>query len=240
MLIVCKTCASSYHIPPEILGESGCQLRCVGCGDEWTVTAEAIANGAAPAVEADHPGPAARPDGRRGSGRLAPNPAGGRRRRTRAPRRHLARRTAAALAAVAVAGTAMWALAARAEIVRAVPVSARLFAAVGLPVNLRGLALDNVRTNTFDLGEGKVLVVEGVVVNLRNSAVVAPDIRIALRGADKRELYVWTSPAPKDRLAANEQVSFRTRLAAPPEGVRDVLVRFAPGAGKVAPTKEGS
>jgi len=58
-----------------------------------------------------------------------------------------------------------------------------------------------------------------------------------LRGADKRELYVWTSPAPKDRLAANEQVSFRTRLAAPPEGVRDVLVRFAPGGGSM---KEGS
>ena len=33
MLIVCKTCASSYHIPREILGETGCQLRCVGCGD---------------------------------------------------------------------------------------------------------------------------------------------------------------------------------------------------------------
>jgi hypothetical protein len=106
-------------------------------------------------------------------------------------------------------------------------------------VNLRGLALDNVRTNTFDLPEGKVLVVEGVVVNLRDSAIAAPDIRIALRGADKRELYVWTSPAPKDRLAANEEVSFRTRLAAPPEGVRDVLVRFASSTGKVTPTKEG-
>ena len=33
MLIVCKTCASSYHIPREILGENGCQLRCVGCGE---------------------------------------------------------------------------------------------------------------------------------------------------------------------------------------------------------------
>src|SRR5438132_8767547 len=48
MLIVCKTCSSSYHIPREIFGDSGCQLRCVGCGETWSVTPEELAIDSAP------------------------------------------------------------------------------------------------------------------------------------------------------------------------------------------------
>ena len=145
----------------------------------------------------------------------------------------------AAIAAMAILGVAMSALASRVAIVRAAPESARIFAALGPPVNLRGLALDNVRTSLFDLGDKKMLVVEGSIVNLRDRPTEAPDMRIALRGADKRELYVWTAPAPKALLAPNEQVAFRTRLAAPPDGVGDVLVRFGAGAREAAPMREG-
>ncbi|MGA2792017.1 MAG: hypothetical protein ABSE69_00570, partial [Roseiarcus sp.] len=145
----------------------------------------------------------------------------------------------AALAAIAIIAGAMAVAAERAAIVKAVPNTARLFAAVGLPVNLRGLALDNVRTNIFDLGDRRVLVIEGAIVNLRDLATEAPNIRIALRGADKRELYVWTAPAPKSRLGPDEQVAFRTRLAAPPDGVSDVLVKFASVGDKLSPMKDG-
>ena len=144
-----------------------------------------------------------------------------------------------ALAALAIIIAAMAGAAWRAPIVRAAPNTARLFAAVGLPVNLRGLALDNVHTNIFDLGDRRVLVVEGAIVNLRDSATLSPNIRIALRGADKRELYVWTAPAPKSRLAPDEQVAFRTRLAAPPDGVSDVMVRFASAGDRLSPMKDG-
>ena len=138
-----------------------------------------------------------------------------------------------------ILGCVMGALAWRAAIVRAAPNTARIFAAVGLPVNLRGLALDNVRTNIFDSADRKVLIIEGAVVNLRDSSMETPNMRIALRGQDKRELYVWTALAPKARLGPNEQVAFRTRLAAPPEGVSDVLVRFAAAGDKLSPMKEG-
>src|ERR1700753_2812727 len=53
MLIVCKTCASSYHIPREILGENGCRLRCVGCGEAWTVAPETMAANSAPIGEGE-------------------------------------------------------------------------------------------------------------------------------------------------------------------------------------------
>jgi hypothetical protein len=82
-------------------------------------------------------------------------------------------------------------------------------------------------------------VVEGAIVNLRDSATASPNIRIALRGADKRELYVWTAPAPKSRLGPDEQVAFRTRLAAPPDGVSDVMVKFASVGDRLPPMKDG-
>ncbi len=43
----------------------------------------------------------------------------------------------------------------------------------------------------------EVLIVEGAIANLRDRANETPNMRIALRGQDKRELYVWTAPAPK-------------------------------------------
>lgn len=251
MLIVCKTCASSYHIPREILGETGCQLRCVGCGEAWTVGPEPLAAGDAPVVEGQRvriePPPAARnSSGRRLAvfSRKTKSDSYGLNVPPKAvqapfPRARNVKKALLAFAAVVAVSSAMGALAGRTAIVKAAPATARIFAAVGLPVNLRGLALDNVRTNIFDLGDRKMLVVEGAVVNLRDAAVEAPNMRIALRGADKRELYVWTAPAPKARLGPNEQVAFRTRLAAPPDGVSDVMVRFASGADRLSPMNEG-
>jgi predicted Zn finger-like uncharacterized protein len=225
MLIVCKTCASSYHIPSEILGENGCRLRCVGCGDDWAVTPGPAGLADAPIVEGV----------RTGVGDKAKKAPGARFRLF--PR---ARQARAALAGAVIMGCAMAAIGERAIVVAALPPTARLFAAIGLPVNLRGLALDNVRTNIFDLGDKKMLIIEGSVENLRSSPVEAPNMRIALRGADKRELYVWTAPAPKARLEANEKVAFRTRLAAPPEGIGDVLVKFAAAGAKISPAGNGS
>jgi predicted Zn finger-like uncharacterized protein len=241
MLIVCKTCSSSYHIPREILGENGCALRCAGCGDMWAVSPEAGAADDAPIVE----GQRLRLDAPRssigGSGDERRNDNASKSGFRAAFRRKAAgsaglRRT---LAAIAIIGCAMAIVAARTPVVKAVPGTARIFAAIGLPVNLRGLTLDNVHTNIFDLGDRKMLVVEGAVVNLRDSPTEAPNMRIALRGVDKRELYVWTAPAPKTKLGPNERAAFRTRLAAPPDGVNDVLVKFASVGDKLSPMKDG-
>jgi predicted Zn finger-like uncharacterized protein len=249
MLIVCKTCASSYHIPREILGENGCRLRCASCGDLWAVSPAAILMGDAPIVEGERLPPEALYGPRQTlHPRLAsllnqPNgpPLG----KEAWPQRFafgIRRRGAGArlaLAILLILGCAMAGVATRGSIVKAAPNTARIFAMIGLPVNLRGLALDNVRTNSFDLGDRRVLVVEGAIVNLHDSATETPDLRIALRGIDKRELYVWMAPAPKARLGPNEQIAFRTRLAAPPEGVNDVLVKFASAGDKLSPTKDG-
>jgi predicted Zn finger-like uncharacterized protein len=247
MLIVCKTCASSYHIPSEILGENGCRLRCVGCGDDWAVTPGPAGLADAPIVEGVRIAPEAHPHWKwsRSDLALRPTANGGDAKAEKAPGPRFrllprARQARAALAGALITGCAMAAIGERAIVVAALPPTARLFAAIGLPVNLRGLALDNVRTNIFDLGDKKMLIIEGSVENLRSSSVEAPNMRIALRGADKRELYVWTAPAPKARLEANEKVAFRTRLAAPPDGIGDVLVKFAAAGAKISPVGNGS
>jgi hypothetical protein len=120
------------------------------------------------------------------------------------------------------------AIAARGAIVSIAPAAAALYAIAGLPVNLREISIADVRAtitqNTDGLGE---LLVTGEIANLRDSVTPTPDLRLALRGADGRELYVWTVRGPKSSLGARERVPFRARLAGAPAGVRDVLVKFA-------------
>jgi hypothetical protein len=108
------------------------------------------------------------------------------------------------------------------------PATAAAYATLGMPVNLRGLSIEGVRATIAEPKAGRrELLVTGEIVNLRQAETPAPNLRIALRGDDRRELYLWTAREPKSRLGPHERVAFRARLAAPPAGVRDVLVKFA-------------
>jgi predicted Zn finger-like uncharacterized protein len=214
MVVVCRTCSATYHIPDEILGDETCRFRCSRCGHSWDIQPRpTLAGSLAPFRGA---APAARTAAKTIS--LS--------RRLGARLRRLA---VAAACAVALAG-AMAAVAARAAIVAAIPATGGLYAAIGLPVNPVGLTIDDVSARLGLGGDKSLLVVEGALVNLRGKQTVAPNLRIALRAADGRELYVWTTRPPKDRLAAGERAGFVARLAAPPPGVVDALVKFvAPG-----------
>jgi hypothetical protein len=123
------------------------------------------------------------------------------------------------------------AIAARATIVSVAPATAAVYAGVGLPVNLRGLSIASVHVTVAQRTEGPgELLITGEIENLRDGKTSVPDLHLALRGPDGREIYVWTTKGPKISLNARERVPFRARLAAPPAGVRDVLVKFsAPG-----------
>ena len=125
----------------------------------------------------------------------------------------------------------MSAIAARATIVSVAPATAAVYAGVGLPVNLTGLSIAKVHVTVAQQTEGPgELLITGEIENLHNAKTSVPDLRLALRGEDGREIYVWTAKGPKISLNPRERVPFRARLAAPPAGVRDVLVKFsAPG-----------
>jgi predicted Zn finger-like uncharacterized protein len=106
------------------------------------------------------------------------------------------------------------------------PQTASLYGAVGLPVNLRGLVFENVRT-TGELHEGvPVLIVEGTIANVVNKTVEVPRLRFAMRNAAGHEIYAWTSVTGRSILSPGETATFRSRLASPPTDGRDVIVRF--------------
>jgi predicted Zn finger-like uncharacterized protein len=225
MFIVCRTCSSSYHIPDEILGDEACQFRCSACGRSWELRPRATLDAPAASTRGDSP-----------SLERAPAPP------SRPARRftQFAGKLAAPLAAAAALAGAMSAIGAREAVVAAAPFTAGAYAAIGLPVNLRGLGIEDVRARREDAGARRSLVVEGELANLRGVETAAPALRIALRAADGHELYVWTTRAPKDRLAARERAHFVARLDAPPEGVADALVKFVAPGDKIGSDPEGS
>jgi hypothetical protein len=153
-------------------------------------------------------------DSRRGRTREAPAP----RKSDRAP-------VAAALLATLLGAMALIGL--REKIVSVAPPAAAVYSAIGLPVNLSGLELRGVRSRITMEGERKVLAIEGEIVNLRRDANPVPPVALTVRADNGTSKYSWTARAPKGRLDPGETVAFRARLAAPPEGASDVLVRFA-------------
>jgi predicted Zn finger-like uncharacterized protein len=114
----------------------------------------------------------------------------------------------------------------RNHVVRILPQTASFYAMLGLPVNLRGLALDGVTTTTEQHEGVPILVVEGSVVNDSRKIVDVPRLKFVVRNAANEEIYSWTAVPPRATLPPGEAVSFRSRLASPPTDSRDVLVRF--------------
>jgi predicted Zn finger-like uncharacterized protein len=117
-------------------------------------------------------------------------------------------------------------LAWRADIVRLLPQTAPVFAAVGLPVNLRGLAFENIRMSRIDQDGVGVLVVEGSIVNVTGRPVEVPRLRLSVHNEAKHEIYAWTALPSRSILAPGDALPFRSRLASPPADAREVKVRF--------------
>jgi predicted Zn finger-like uncharacterized protein len=114
----------------------------------------------------------------------------------------------------------------RADVVKVLPQTASLYAAVGLPVNLRGLNFADVTTTTEAQDGVAVLVVEGSIVSAGRQVVEVPRLRFAVRNPKGQEIYSWTALPTRSVLAPGETLAFRSRLASPPPEGHDVSVRF--------------
>ncbi|KMO11598.1 zinc-ribbon domain-containing protein [Methylobacterium platani] len=227
MLIVCPACASEYTLDAAKIGPAGRTVRCAACREPWFVAApppepeaalappgEAVFTAAG--TSSDQKAPA------------APRRAGPRAGKARAGTGR--RRLAVAASALAACGVAAAALlpAGRAGLVHAVPRTARLYAAIGLPVNLRGLAFRDVAAYQVpDAAGGGRLVVEGDVVSASGHAVPVPPLSLELRDEHGGVVYRWSAEAPRERLEPEESARFRAELPGASAKGRQVLVRFA-------------
>lgn len=240
MLIVCPSCATTYSLTEAQLGR-GRTLRCANCRHTWHAAPEEalaiagdvpalaavgeIATGVAEAL----PSPVLEPEAE-APRRPRPRAAHRGRRRPPAQGAFIGRLKAAQPWQIALAGSVaalLLAVLLREPVVRAAPQTARLFAAIHLPVNLRGLAIEGVHSEVITDKDETILVVDGTVRNLRRSDTAVPQLTLRLRGPDGGEVTTWTAEVPHAVLAAGESTPFRTRLLAPPLDGRDVLVRFA-------------
>jgi hypothetical protein len=115
---------------------------------------------------------------------------------------------------------------ARSEVVRFLPQTASLFAAIGLPVNLRNLKFENVRISRETADGVTALLVEGTIVGTTSKAAEVPRLRFAARNAAGQEVYTWTAQPARSVLGPDENLPFTSRLVTPPPDAVDVVVRF--------------
>ncbi len=127
---------------------------------------------------------------------------------------------------LAALGLGLWQ---RERVVRAVPQFAGLYARIGLPVNVRGLAFSAVESELVQDPVGRFLVVSGDVTNIAKGTTKVPPITVMVRGEDGNVLYSWTTEPPRPSLEPAELMHFRVRLASPPQDGRSVQLRFGAG-----------
>jgi predicted Zn finger-like uncharacterized protein len=224
MLIDCPSCARSYHVSRAEIGESGRAVICPRCEASWIVDGDGMRRD-------PQPGPAeilttvvsARPTGPMAD--------------VVAPRPSLIRRAAPAIAACACVAFAMGVIGARESVVRLAPRMAGLYAAAGLPVNVRGLAFSDVESRRVDAQSADV-VVKGEIRNVAQGRVRVPRLAFDVRDSAGVSVAAWTEAPPARSLAADAMVSFVSRPhALPPDG-RTMVVRFEGGFNDAAPRSE--
>jgi hypothetical protein len=71
-----------------------------------------------------------------------------------------------------------------------------------------------------------VLVIEGVITGETGKAVELPRLRFSVRDAQGAEIYAWNSVLEQAVLRPGEKAWFKSRLASPPPGGRNIDVRF--------------
>lgn len=257
MLVICPACSARYRVDAmsATLPRSGRDLRCGQCGNIWqaiqvdrpakTLPAMLALTGRAPVEELPRDERPPLPHARLAShtsGEAGWGDASGRGCDADVPpayRAALAITAAQSLTKGSCPGRAFVlaillvvigaGLHYRHDVVIAAPAAAGLYALAGLPVNLYGLDFRNIKSHRgFDDGL-PVLVVEGEIVNLRNVPSEVPAIRIAVRGEAGESLYSWRVEPPQRMVEANDAVTLRSRLAAPPGGAVEVELRFDRG-----------
>jgi predicted Zn finger-like uncharacterized protein len=87
----------------------------------------------------------------------------------------------------------------RADVVRLAPQRAPVFAAIGLPVNLRGLVFADVATASESQDGTPVLVVEGTVASASSRTIEVPRLRISVRDIAARRFMPGPSGRPPRR-----------------------------------------
>ena len=204
MIITCPGCHTRFQIDPISLGDTGRTVRCSSCSERWFL--EPFMERAPPVPPvADAPPPALRPRGRaRPHGRLV-----------------------AWLIVMLVVLLVAAALAARNVIAALLPATVPVYQRLGLSLELPLLIeLRDVRATERASAGRRVLLVRGEISNIPGRAREAAPIRVALLGADRRELGFGLFDPPAPALGPGAASRFEVEMGPPPPDARDLSVTF--------------
>ncbi|MGH1349386.1 MAG: hypothetical protein ACRBBN_01070 [Methyloligellaceae bacterium] len=117
----------------------------------------------------------------------------------------------------------------RVGIVKRLPTSAHIYAALGIDVNVRGLKFEGVE-HKWDTEAGRpVLRIAGEIVNVTNRPIQVPTIVFAFRDKSGAELYYRPKKIEIQQVMPRKNLPFAFKLLSPSELVHSVELRFADG-----------
>ncbi|MBN9584787.1 MAG: hypothetical protein BGN84_05705 [Afipia sp. 62-7] len=114
----------------------------------------------------------------------------------------------------------------RGDMVRAMPQTDAFYKMIGLGVNLRGIAFDDLKISTETVNNKPVLLIEGSLVDVARKSVDIPRLRFIVRDAKGADIYAWNAVLEQPIINPGEKAWFKTRLASPPAEGREIAVRF--------------
>lgn len=232
MILTCPECATSYFVDDSKIGPTGRSVRCANCGARWTArnepelelrsTPEEGALAVDPAVDAleqvgDLPAEAL-------------------------PKVFRARAQAKRNVKAAAASGIVWSIVLvlfvmliaaayvfRAEVVRAWPKTASLYAWLHVPVNPTGLELEGVGAQPALKDGHAALMVSGMIRNIRNQPVDSPALKIMLFDAAGKQVAAKIADPENARIPPGETRHFLVSVLDPPTAAQSVQVEFVLG-----------
>lgn len=137
--------------------------------------------------------------------------------------RYNARIVVACLLVAIIGGGLTW----RTDIVRLLPDTAGIYAAVGLPVNVVGLEFSDVETLRSMQNGVDVMLVTGQIHNISGKRVGVPAIVVSILDEYGQSVYSWSVTPMAGSVGPNEKLEFETRLNSAPSGAVSIKLAFA-------------
>ena len=248
MILTCPECATRYFVGDDAVPPGGRTVRCASCGQSWRATPEpteplelAPAAAAPPGVALPGMAPGAAAFGK-ADGPKAPVSKAFRDQVQQKKRTRKAMTAGVAWAGftAAVVVLVLAAVLFRVQMVRLWPRTAGVYAALHLPVNPTGLALDAVQGQP-GLQDGRaVLAISGLERNVEARPRPPSPLKVTLydkAGGVAAVQMVRPAPGP---IAPGETRAFRAVFADPPMAAADFQVELAFDAPPLRPTRAGA
>lgn len=212
MLIDCPACARSYHLSRAEIGEEGRTVMCPRCDARWFVDSDGTGTLIPPPEDLRTTAVSSRP---RASGRESSHVA----------RMPFGRRVRPAAAAAMCLASAMGLIGARTHVVRLAPRTAGLYAAIGLPVNVRGLEIATLAPER-PAESPSDMTVSGEIRNIAQKRVAVPRLTYEIRDAAGTPLVTWTERAGAKTIGTGKTLPFVSSPHRLPADAKSILVRF--------------